>query len=379
MEKFKPGDLITYRLHGDDYGLAQVLAVENLALHNHYHLALLDAIVKGEEEAVDSYGVLYNRRHTLDGAEAAPIVIDHIALTMDALDASDPMKVAERDVRESDLNGYHVWMLTTREDLVRKGLIRDVPPEEQDGMEDDEDLEAIAEEMDEEDLDLHTSTDQVFEDGEGVEEEAEEDTDADENADDSTAQDAEAGMTVELRPWHREVYSEPLDAMLFRLHEEFKRPELKEMTLGAYICSFFDGGNVEAINEMVTRFVEGDYSAGHELLAFGDAAVDALAVYLQDGMEPQLADDILNVLCDSGTMRAYSHIATFFAQHEGNPDDPLGLPAARGYAYAVMLTGGTPEPLREHLSKLEDISFPELEHDVAAAMDAVVNASKAGV
>lgn len=375
MGKFQPGDLITYRLHGDDYGLAQVLSVEDLALHNHYHLALLDAVVKGEEGSVDSYGVFYNRMHALDGAESAPIVIDHIALTMDALDASDPMKVAEREVRESDLSGYHVWMLAMREDLVRKGLIRDtVQEDEPDEFEDEEDLEEIAEEMDEEDLNLHTSDDQTFEGGEEGEENSADDDDA--PADDQNG-DAGTRTTVELRAWHREVYTEPLDAVIFRLHEDFKRPELKETTFGAYICSFFDGGNTEAINEMVTRFVEGDYSAGHELLAFGDTAVDALAAHLQDGMEEQLADDILNVLCDSGTMRAYSHIATFFAQHEGNPDDPLGLPAARGYAYAVMLTGGTPEPLREHISKLEDISYPELEHDVAAAMEAVVNASKA--
>lgn len=372
MERFQAGDLITFRLHGDDFGLAQVLIVEDLALQGHYHLALLDAILKGEDGGVDSYGVFYNRSHTLDGAELSPVVIDHIALTMEALAESDPMKVGERPVKEADLIGYHAWMLNMRESLVRRGLIHEAAAQDAGRKLDDEaveDIDEIAGEMDEAVLEVKIAEDEVFEDEEEPAGEA-----GESGADDTEEDGDEEPITIELRPWHQVVYGEPLDTVMFRLHDEFEWPELKQTTLGAYICSFFDESNMEAINEMVNRFVEGDYGAGHELLAFGDPAVDALAAHLQDSIDPQLADDILNVLCDSGTMRAYEHITTFFLQHEGNGDDPLAIPAARGFCYAVMITGGTPQPLREQLAKLDDIPFPELEHDVSAAKEAVAGA-----
>ncbi len=378
MEKFQPGDLITYRLHGDDFGLAQVLVVEDLSLHNYYHLALLDAVLKGEEGDVDSYGVAYSRTHTLDGAEQAPVVVDHIAVTFESLAESDPVKVGEREVRESDLVGYQVWMMHTREDLVRRGLIRPELPED-DGEEEEFDemteIDEIAGETGEDDLKLKIAEDDLFEDdaASGDREDEEETGAVDDAADDS---EGEQQIAVELRPWHSGVYSGPLQGVLFNLHTEFARPEVKDTALGSYICSFFDERNMDAIGEMVDRFVEGDYSAGHELMAFGDLAADALAAHLQEGMEQQLAEDIVNILCETGSMRGYEHIAAFFAEHEPNPDDPLGLPAARGYAYAVMLTGGTPVPLHPYLDSLDDIenTYPELAHDVSAARDAMTSA-----
>lgn len=381
MEKFQSGDLITYRLHGDDFGLAQVLVVEDLSLHNYYHLALLDAVLEGEEGDVDSYGVAYSRTHTLDGAEQAPVVVDHIAVTFEALAESDPVKVGEREVRESDLVGYQVWMMNMREDLVRRGLIRPEAPEdesEEEDFEEEMETDEIAEETGEDDLKLRIAEDDLFEDdaasGEGEDEtEAGEAGLQDDGASDS---EGEEQIAVELRPWHSGVYSGPLQGVLFNLHTEFARPEVKETALGSYICSFFDERNMDAIGEMVTRFVEGDYSAGHELMAFGDLAADALAAHLQEGMEQQLAEDIVNILCETGSMRGYEHIAAFFGEHEPNPDDPLGLPAARGYAYAVMLTGGTSAPLHPYLDRLDDIenTYPELAHDVSAARDAMTTA-----
>lgn len=378
MEKFQPGDLITYRLHGDDFGLAQVLVVEDLSLHNYYHLALLDAVLKGDEGDVDSYGVAYSRTHTLDGADQAPVVVDHIALTFEALAESDPVKVGERQVRESDLVGYQVWVMQTREDLVRRGLIRPELPEE-DQAEEEEfeevmETDEIAEETGEPDLKMKIAEDELFEDDDASGEEENENDDEEEDGDDGASDSSgEEQIAVELRPWHSGVYSGPLQGVLFNLHTEFARPEVKDTALGSYICSFFDERNMDAIGEMVTRFVEGDYSAGHELMAFGDLAADALAAHLQEGMEEQLAEDIVNILCETGSMRGYEHIAAFFAQHEPNPDDPLALPAARGYAYAVMLTGGTPAPLHPYLDRLDDIesTYPELAHDVSAARDAM--------
>lgn len=378
MEKFQPGDLITYRLHGEDFGLAQVLVVEDLSLHNYYHLALLDAVLKGEEGDVDSYGVAYSRTHTLDGAEQAPVVVDHIAMTFEALAESDPVKVGEREVRESDLVGYQVWMMQTREDMVRRGLIRPELPEddaEQEEFDEMTEIEEIAEETGEDDLKVKIAEDDLFEDDAASgDQEDEEDTGA--GDDDASDSGPEEQIAVELRPWHSGVYSGPLQGVLFNLHTEFARPEVKDTALGSYICSFFDERNMDAIDEMVARFVEGDYSAGHELMAFGDLAADALAGHLQEGMEQQLAEDIVNILCETGSMRGYEHIAAFFREHEPNPDDPLGLPAARGYAYAVMLTGGTPAPLHPYLDSLDDIenTYPELAHDVSAAREAMTSA-----
>ncbi len=370
MEKFQPGDLITYRLRGDDFGLAQVLMVEDLALHGHYHLALLDAVLKGEDGEVDSYGVAFSRRHTLDGAEQSPVVVDHIALTMSAFAESDPVKVGERPVRETDLVGYQAWVMTMRADLIRRGIIR--TDEEHDPgheeVEETEDLAAIAREVDEEELALKTSDDLI---ADAAGEHPGEENDGEQE--DAVEQEESPVIMVELRPWHTNIYAEPLAPLLFRLHGEFVRPELKESSLGSYITSFFDERNLGALNELVSKFVEGDYSAGHELAAFGDIAADALGQYLQDDISEQLADDILNILCETDSLRAYEHVASFFAQHEGNPDDPLGLPAARGFCYAVMLTGGAPPPLQPYLDRLDDIPYTELEHDVAAAREAILN------
>lgn len=364
-ENFEPGDILTFRLHGDDFGLAHLLYVENLATIDHYHLAILDAVFKAEDGGYDSYGVLANRSERLDEDENVPVAIDHIALNLDAFTESSPAKVDFREVTDEDIIGYRVWLHQTHQKMMRQGLI--VEREREEVEEDVYEMEEDEEELIDEELGHPDEPGSVEEELDALDREEGEEELYEEFAPDTSQQ-------IEVRPWHNVVYDRPLSEVLIELNTELAKPEFDGLKLAGYIRSFFDGSNGEAIEELVNRLiVEGDYSAGHELTAFGDPAADALARHLQDGMDPQLADDIVNILCDMGSLRGYEHIANFFLQHEGNPDDPLALSAARGFAYAVMLTAGTPDPLRAHLSRLNDISFPELAHDVAAAKEAVAN------
>ncbi len=357
METFQPGDLITFRLHGDSYGLARVLHVHNFAIGEQYHLEILDAILTAENEGADSYGVPYERSHVLDGAENAPVVLDHIALTREAFSESSPAKVGHSPLDDASLEGYRLWLHVKRNEMIKRGQISD-----------DEELE------DEDEID-----DQLDELEEGIDdEELGEDEDGEEPAgfeDEEAAESDPVLREVVARAWHAGEYHRPLSELLFEpnFREELSSPELEGTTIARYINSFFDQNNTEQINEMVSRFAEGDYSAGHELMPFGAAAADALGALLRGSIREQLAEDVINILCDMGNMRAYEHVARFFGDHEPNAADPLAPVAARGYCYAVMLTGGTPEPLGEYLGRLGDIAaaFPELAHDVASARAAV--------
>ncbi|MDB5033011.1 MAG: hypothetical protein JWQ98_252 [Chlorobi bacterium] len=351
-ETFCAGDIITYRLNTDNYGIARILHVEELALHNHYHLAILDAVLS-DQDGVDSYGVHAASEENAEAAGEAPVFIDHIALMPEAFAESGPVLLDSRPVEDDELDGYGLWLDATRENLIRTGMIRQYEEE----LEDD----AMFDQVDE---------DQPVEDETDA---GDEETESESVADDSGGELPE----IERKPWHSGVYSRPLAGVMFdaEFRMEFVKPEMKDAAVARFINSFFDESNMDTINEMVQSLIDGDYGAGQELVAFGDVAAAALGNQLQGAIPEQLADDILNILCDMGTMRAYELIATFFMNHSGPLADDLGLPAARGFCYAVMLTGGTPEPLHRHLDRLDDILYPELSHDVASARDAVANAA----
>lgn len=396
METFEIGDIVTYRLHGDDYGLAHILYIEELTTFSHYHLAVLDAVLKAEEGGVDSYGVGYERSFTLGDEENAPVVIDHIVLNLEAFNASFPSKVGSREVTEEDMKGYPLWLIGAREQLLKRGLIhaeqrvrdqRFEDDQEDEEYEDDDYIdEAYANEesgdVEGDELNMPPALD-ASDMPESIEEEIEhlEREEGEESLYRELLPGEKQGgsaeeKTVELRAWHSSIFDRPLGDALFQMRDELAREEYAGTKLVGYINAYFEGAG-EAIDELITRFVEeGDYAAGHELMAFGDPAADKLAAHLQDGMDPQVAEDITNILCDMGSLRAYEHIANFFLQHEGNVDDPLNYAAARGFCYAVMLTGGTPAPLKAHVDRLDDITNPELAHDVASAKDAVQTASQ---
>jgi hypothetical protein len=390
MENFEAGDLVTYRLHGDDYGLAHILMIEKMATYSHYHLAVLDAVLEAESGGVDSYGVAFQRSFTVGEEEAAPAAIDHIALTLEAFLESSPAKIDFRDVTDEELMGYRMWLVGAREQLVASGRIH-AGGAERDEAEDEDEFDE-ADEVDDggdgEDLvDDEDGADGAAElggvdDAESVEEEIEH-LEREEGEESLYDELAPGEQTVVLRPWHRHIFDRPLGDILFELRDELARDgAAREMEddaaprLVAYITTFFERKG-EAVIDLVNRFVnEGDYAAGHELMAFGDPAADALGACLGDGMDTQIAEDILNVLCDMGSLHAYEHIAAFFEAHYANPADPLYAQAVRGFCYAVMLTGGTPDPLASRLDHLEEIADPELTHDLASAREAVKAAAK---
>jgi hypothetical protein len=351
MNRFNPGDIITFPLRGDMYGVAKIVHVENLALHDNYHMVVYDQLVEGGEESFDEFGH-HSRTHDFNGV-AAPVVIDHIALTEEAFLASAPVKVGEQDVSDEELAGYHIWLQLRYQEAVRHGLMRERSDE------DEADDEADQDEYQTVDAEEHDESDDADEDSAGEEsEEASE----------------EPVREITLQRWHHVTYDYPLDKALFEAHDKVPAPEGAEAsTLGDYLASHFGEGNEEAINELIARFLSGDYGAGHELLDFGDPAADALAETLSDDVDPELADDILRLCTEMGVDRGYEHVVAFLEKHTDLQNDPLALPAARNYCYAVMLTGGDPAPLRPYLDKIDQWDHPELEDDLRMAREAVEN------
>jgi hypothetical protein len=374
METFKAGDLVTYRLHGDDYGIAQVLGLEQMTSYAHIHLKIFDAVLEGEQGGADSYGVLYQRSLTMpEDEKRLATAVDHIALSLDAFAESTPAKIDHLDLTDDDMKGYQLWILGARQELQRRGLIHA------------DDAESDEEEYDEEEYEEeeYIEGDEMNVPGDldesDIPESIEEELDHLEREEGEQSLYNELlpeGGTLELRPWHLHIFDRSLAEVLFELRDSIARDAESAPRLSAYITAFF-ASKGEAINELVERFVnEGDYAAGHELMAFGDTAAEMLAQHLQDGMDPQVAEDITNILCDMGSLRAYEEIVRFYLQHDANADDPLNYPAARAFCYAVMLTGGTPEPLSANLSRLDDVTNPELAHDVAAAREAIRNVAQ---
>jgi hypothetical protein len=362
MNEFQLGDLITFAMRGGKYGLAQFIHIENLSQYDHYHLAIRDAVLEAGEGGLDAFGDPYERSHDLSRTEDAPVVVDHVALTYDALIASEPVVVGHEEVDESMLDGYQIFLTFMRADLIKRGLMK------------------YYEESDEEVEDEFS--DEELEEGEVDEESEYEVVDAEEKeaeaAEEQTEEAPAESIAIKGHTWHMRVFDRPLGDVLFELHEIFEGEEFRSTELGQFINSFFDGSRSEEIEELVNRFVDGDYGAGHELLAYGPAAADILSRHLTDSTTPELAEDILRILCDTGSSRAYEIVAEFFAVHYDQLDDSLRLPAIRGFCYAVMLTGGTPEPLHTHLPKLDDLDDPELADDLQMAIDGMRNASQHG-
>ncbi len=365
MTRFQPGDVLTFPLRGDIYGVAKIIHVEDLALHDNYHLEVFDMLVEGAEEIIDEFGQ-HSRIHDVEIPVDTPIAVDHVALTEEALLASAPVKIAEHPLDERELIGYHVWVQMRYQEAVRQGLIRERndEPEDVDEFEVVDDDEAYDEEAFEEGEEAVES-----EDDEATLEEAEAVGAAGEGEEEPPATRT---VTVDVKRWHRVTFEIPVDKMLFENYDEIAAPQGRESSrLEEYLSSHFNEGNVEAINDLVARFLSGDYGAGHELLDFGAPAATALASTLAGEVDPELADDILRILTEMGIDPGYQQVVEFLERHGDLDNDPLALPAARNYCYAVMITGGDPPPLRPYLERLETWDHPELEDDLRLARQAV--------
>ncbi len=356
MAQYQPGDLITLRLADDRYLLAKLIHIENLALNDNYHLAVYDTILAGGPPGSDYYDEWHERTHEYPSLEKLPVTVDHLGLTYDAFLDSDPVVLGNEEVSRDELRGFRVHMELMRQEAIRKGILRD--PDAEEPSEDDAEYQLVGE-------DEEYEGDEYSEEEEIIDEESEEEADMEED------QEEEELVEVTVHTWHSRIFDVPVAYVFRELSEIFEQPELKATTLGEYVTGDMTSADTEVIEELVEQLCEGDYGAGQELLDYGDPAAAILARKLQEDPEPQVAEDILQILGDMGSNHAYKGIADFFAAHASDLNTPLGLAAVRAYCYAVMLTGGTPEPLRSHLNKLAELDHPELTEDIQNAVAAL--------
>ncbi len=379
MADFKTGDVITFRLRGDQFGVATLIHIEDLALTDNYHLVIHDAVIEGSDGGTNEFGDQFDREHDPASIDTTATVIDHLGLTRDGLLASEPMLVGEREPVEEEMLGYRVWLASARRRAEEQGLFgrtasrATAAPEMNEDPEEDEEIEDEAGDEgaweDQEDGSADTDSAEAAPEEDAVE------NDGSGNGDDEIG-DGENGSEgtlaeVEVRPWHQRLFDRPIGAALFEMHESFMVEPLLSTRLGAYIAGFYDGSRAEEIGALIDRLVDGDYGAGQELLEYGDAAVMPLRERLDQVSEPETVADILQILADTGSESAYEALAAYFEEHGDPENDPLAVPAVRALAYAVMLTGGTPTALAPHLERLAAIEHPELDDDIASAMSSV--------
>ncbi|HVK40520.1 MAG TPA: hypothetical protein VNA88_18460 [Candidatus Kapabacteria bacterium] len=359
MLNLTPGDLVTFPLRGASYGVALVVHVDDLALNDLYHFAICDAVVDESDGGEDQYGSPLPRVHDTDEVSTAPVLIEHIALTRHGLEASDLVVVTDREVTEDDLEGYRAWLHLRYQDAVRRGVMR----ERIDDNPDDEEFEEELEEASGEELD-EVSGEELAEEREG------ESTDAAEEEpkrDEEIATDAEPPIASTTLG----VHDVALGVALIRQRAIFERPIFSGSSLGRYIMQLGDDGG--AIEEIIARLLDGDFGAGDELMDYGEAGMRMLGSHLGAGVAPELADDILQVLVNSGETVAYERVGSFMETHGTDRDDPLYASAVRAYCYAVMLTAGEPEALKTRLGLLESVKDAELLDDVRSAREALAD------
>lgn len=349
MSEFNIGDIFTFRLHEDYFGMGRIIQIEDLSQFDRMHVQIYDAVIEAGPGGIDEHGDPYPRSHDLSGFAQPSLVVDHLCLDLDFFVASEPVIVDHREVVSDDLTGYRVWLQLQHDRMVSLGMIsaRDSAP---DGMEEDVDEEAVEDDTDD------------IEAGGDVGEE-------------SSEEQREELVTVELRPWHQIILREPIGAGLVRMHDVFALEGLRTSTLGKYLAGIYSAENVEEISSLVDALLSGDFGAGQELMEYGDAAVRPLSEHLAAGqLDAQQTEDVVNILTDIATPLAYEQIASHFERCQDRLDSEIGKGVARAYCYAVMLTGGAPDPLRRLLPLLDRIDHPGLREDVANARAAVMNA-----
>ena len=342
MEEFKNGDIITLRFDEERYIPGKILQIEPLTLHDIVHIRLYDMLVAGGPGGYDNVGEYRDRVHNLpENITSHTPLFDSIALTSTAFEESDPVVVAFEEVAESELSGYSVWMTRRREAAERRGMIRYDVDDRDEEIEDevlDDDEQAGSEQLIEEPI-----TEEVVEE-----------------------------IVVDVRPWHDAVYDVPLQVILRDLGDVLTTEPYDSTAVGQAIMRKREEGESE-IGTIVGRLVnDGDYSAGQELLDYGNRAVPALSAALAQTDESQTVEDICQILADMGTDSSYESLARGMEERiDRLQSDEGARAAARSYLYAVMLTGGTPEPLRSRLGLIERMNHPDLTDDIDSAMMAI--------
>lgn len=385
MSDFSVGDVITFRLHEELYGLGRIIFIESLSQFDRIHLQVYDAVLDAGPGSIDSSGESCERTHDLSGLEDPRIVIDHLCVDLAAFNASEPMIVDYRDVEDDDMAGYHLWLAVQHDQMVRLGMISPTKPVDGEGGDHDD----VYDGGDQGDDDDAPHEDGHHGDGDD-DVNREDDTDIIEDKKDgagtsegfaggdeghAAGEEAHGGAPVLVRPWHQIVLREPIGDALVNLHAAFADEELRATTLGAYLTGIYSSENVGTIRKLLDDLLAGDFGAGQELMEFGEGAVASLGEQLDSGnLDAQQTEDLLNILTDIATLSAYELIATQVERHIDHLDSDIGHAVARAYCYAVMLTGGGPEPLQRVLPALDKIDHPDLRADVANARNAVANA-----
>lgn len=338
MIQIQQGDIIAYNIRDNKFGIAHVLICEKL-ISTQYHLALLDMVFESEFE-FDFEGNLVLLNQPYNDFSNLKIAVDHLAISEEALQASKIASLGNIEVEDNELDGYRVWLTLKREEAMQQGMYS----AEEDDDDDDEDEDEENEDNEKDDDELENSNDK------GI-----------------------ATKTIIVKPWHgSRVCDVPIGQRLFEWNMHYD-DGLESTNLCGYVLS--KANNLDEINEIVDRFVQGDYSAGHELLEYGNTAGMVLGKQLTESTTPELAADILQVLGDMGTDSSYEYIVNFFVNNYEKNND-LAAAAIRGYAYAVMVTAGDNKVIAEHLDKLFSVSNSECEYDIQSAKEAVENYQK---
>ncbi|MCB0711252.1 MAG: hypothetical protein KDD67_02860 [Ignavibacteriae bacterium] len=373
---YNEGDLVTLAFDGENYLLAKIILIEKLTLHDLTHLMIYDTLVEAGPEGYDQQGEYCSRTHELPDVSKLAIAVDHFALTSTAFEDSDPMAVGHEEVTGEELKGYAIWVALRRERAERRGMIR----YEREGTDEESDEDYEGEEWEEDLLDEDELAEEVDEIVADVAESRAIDLDSEEDGSSTTEAEgdqhevAEEEELVEVtaHTWHDTIFDIPIDQSLLELVDIFKGEEFNQgVVAGALIERVNADG--EEIDQLVRSLIEeGDYGAGQDLLMYGDPAADKLNAELLRAEGDETVSDLLQILGDMGSDRAYKYIAEYFESRiEGVPNNPKAVAAARSFCYVVMLTGGTPEPLKSRLHLIERLDYPELREDAESAIAAI--------
>lgn len=355
MEEYRNGDIITLRFDDDRYIPGKILQIEPLTLHDIIHVRLYDMLVAGGPGGYDNQGEYRDRVHNLpEHITSHTPLFDSIALTSTAFEDSDPVVVAFEDVKENELGGYGVWVTRRREAAERRGLIRYDRVADEDG--EDEDGESVEDEF---------AGEEFIDDGE-------EPAEPGEIIEEYVSEEVVEEIIIEPRPWHDAVYDVPLGSILRDLGDVLTSEPYNTTAVGQAIARRREEGEGE-IGDIVGRLVnDGDYAAGQELLDYGNHAVPALSAALAQTDDPQTVEDICQILADMGTDSSYEALARAMEERVDRIEESESArAAARSYLYAVMLTGGGPEPLRRRLDRIDRMGHPDLKDDVESALAAM--------
>ncbi len=356
-DTIRAGDVLTFRFDDERFLVGKIVRIEPLTLHDIVHIRLYDCLVEAGPGGYDGAGVYRERTHVVPDLSETSVVIDPLAVTSTGLADSDPFVIDHREVTESELHGHAIWAHRRHESAVRRGLIKYDDTEEEVDEEFDEEL------LEDEADDLGDSDNQPVDS-------------ALENATDDPDVEAAASVEVELMPWHDTVFDLPIARILRDLAPTFERPSVSDSRLASAIGEL-RASILASVDDLISRLVDdGDYGAGQELLDVGESVVAPLAARLGTCSAEEACGDIAQILADLGIEPGYDALgAELESRLPTLATDRAAQAVARSFLYAVMITGGEPEPLRKRLDLIGKIDHPDLAGDVESATDAISDGS----